>query len=123
MAELLIDIAWGYSAVGAVVAAAFLTVGIGRVSPDARGSYAFRPLLVPGIILIWPAVAVRWWQLEKGAAWGNAQHRPPRLAQEGAAVLLMVLIPVLVFGALLVRQDGPHESAPVRLDGPEEAGQ
>lgn len=120
MGELLVDIAWGYAAVGAAVAAVFLTVGIGRVSPDARGAYAFRPLLVPGVILLWPAVVWRWVALERGAAWGAAQHRPPRVAQEAAALALMVIVPALVFGTLLIRQ-GPGADAPVRLDAPESA--
>lgn len=118
MAALIIEIAWGYTWVGLAVAAVFLTVGIGRVSPDAVGSYVFRPLLVPGIMLLWPAVLLRWWQLERGATWTEAAHRPPRAAQSAAAVLLMILVPVILFGSLLIRQDGPHEAAAVRLDGP-----
>lgn len=114
----IVDIAWAYTAIGAVVAALFLIVGIGRVSPGAVGSYVFRPLLVPGIVLLWPAVLWRWWQLERGAGWTGAAHRPPRRVQSGVAALLIVLIPVIIFGALLIRQDGPHHAAPVRLDAP-----
>jgi hypothetical protein len=54
-----------YAALGAVVALAFLTVGIERVDPAARGAYAFRPLLLPGVILLWPLVLWRWWRLER----------------------------------------------------------
>ena len=45
---------------GAVLAVVFLTIGIDRIDEDARGAYVFRPLLVPGILLIWPLVAWRW---------------------------------------------------------------
>ena len=45
---------WLY--VGAGVAVVFLLFGIDRVSEDARGAYLFRPLLVPGILLLWPLV-------------------------------------------------------------------
>jgi hypothetical protein len=45
---------------GLVVAIAFLSFGIDRVDPAARGAYAVRPLLVPGIVLLWPLVIVRW---------------------------------------------------------------
>lgn len=54
---------WG--GIGLLVAAVFLTVGIDRVEPAARGAYAVRPLLVPGIVLLWPVVLLRWRALEK----------------------------------------------------------
>ena len=53
-----------YGAVGSVLAAAFLLWGIDRVDAAANGAYAFRPLLIPGIVLLWPVVAVRWIVLE-----------------------------------------------------------
>ncbi|HEX3350282.1 MAG TPA: hypothetical protein VHS58_19505 [Acetobacteraceae bacterium] len=49
-----------YAAAGAVLAAAFLLIGLDRIDPAANGSYAFRPLLVPGLIMLWPLVAIRW---------------------------------------------------------------
>jgi hypothetical protein len=52
-----------YLAIGIVLGVAFLFVGIGRVDPAARGAFAFRPLLLPGLTLLWPFVAVRWWSL------------------------------------------------------------
>ncbi|MBO6757587.1 MAG: hypothetical protein JJ902_14740 [Roseibium sp.] len=60
-----------YLMVGALVAVAFLGFGIDRVDPSARGSFAFRPLLVPGICLLWPLVLVRWVALERSA--GDAE--------------------------------------------------
>lgn len=53
-----------YLYIGAGVAAAFLFIGIDRIDPNARGAYAFRPLLIPGICLLWPIVLLRWLQLE-----------------------------------------------------------
>lgn len=47
-------------AVGLAVAVAFLGFGIDRVDSAARGAYAFRPLLLPGIVLLWPLVLWRW---------------------------------------------------------------
>ncbi|MET1412522.1 hypothetical protein ABVF61_09660 [Roseibium sp. HPY-6] len=64
-AELLLELGRWYLMAGGVVAAAFLVFGIDRVEPSARGSYAFRPLLIPGICLIWPLVLYRWFTLEK----------------------------------------------------------
>lgn len=49
-----------YGTVGVLVAAAFLLVGLDRVAPAARGAYAFRPLLMPGLVLLWPLVVFRW---------------------------------------------------------------
>jgi hypothetical protein len=60
VAEQIVHWAMIYGAVGLLVALAFLLWGIDRIDPGAAGSYAFRPLLVPGIVLLWPAVAIRW---------------------------------------------------------------
>ncbi|WP_422378105.1 hypothetical protein [Roseibium sp.] len=65
-ASLLLEIGRYYLMSGGVVAAAFLVIGIDRVEPSARGSYVFRPLLIPGICLIWPLVLYRWLKLERG---------------------------------------------------------
>jgi hypothetical protein len=46
------------------LAVAFLLWGIDRIDPAAAGAYAFRPLLFPGIVLLWPVVALRWLTLE-----------------------------------------------------------
>ena len=64
-ASILIDIGLAYLMAGGVVAALFLVIGIDRVEPSARGSHAFRPLLIPGLCLIWPLVVYRWYVLEK----------------------------------------------------------
>jgi hypothetical protein len=55
-----LSLAWAYGMVGGLVALAFLTLGIERIMPAARGAYAFRPLLVPGLVLLWPIVVWRW---------------------------------------------------------------
>ncbi len=64
-AYFLIEIGRIYLIAGGVVAVLFLVVGIDRVEPSARGSHAFRPLLIPGLCLIWPLVLYRWYVLEK----------------------------------------------------------
>lgn len=53
-----------YGVIGLVVALAFLLVGLDRVDPAARGAYGFRPLLIPGLVLLWPLVLIRWSVLE-----------------------------------------------------------
>jgi hypothetical protein len=56
-----------YLVIGGVVGVAFLFLGIDRIDPAARGSYAFRPLLLPGLAMLWPFVACRWFLLVRGS--------------------------------------------------------
>ena len=56
-------ILWG--APGVIVAVAFLAFGIDRIDSAATGAYAFRPLLLPGLIILWPLVVWRWAVLAK----------------------------------------------------------
>ena len=65
MAELIVQSATVYAAIGALVAVLFLLFGIDRIDPAARGAYAFRPMIAPGIVLLWPVVLVRWAVLER----------------------------------------------------------
>ena len=64
MAAFIVHAAGVYAALGSLLAVAFLLWGIDRIDPAAVGSYAFRPLLFPGIVLLWPVVALRWLMLE-----------------------------------------------------------
>ena len=45
---------------GALVSAAWLTVGVGRVDEAARGAWLFRLIVLPGCVLLWPLVLRRW---------------------------------------------------------------
>ncbi|MEM8813459.1 MAG: hypothetical protein AAGF59_12640 [Pseudomonadota bacterium] len=49
-----------YLWIGLAVAALFLGFGIDRIDSGARGAYAFRPLLIPGIMVLWPLVLAIW---------------------------------------------------------------
>lgn len=51
--------AW-WSGAGLAVALAFLLFGIDRVDEASHGAYAVRPLLLPGLVLLWPVVLWRW---------------------------------------------------------------
>jgi hypothetical protein len=72
MAELIVHAATVYGAIGGVVAALFLLFGIDRIDPAARGAYAFRPMIAPGIVLLWPIVLIRWAVLERRRSKGIA---------------------------------------------------
>jgi hypothetical protein len=60
LAEVIVAAAGGYAVAGLVVGVAFLCLGLDRADPAARGAYAFRPLLLPGLALLWPLVLLRW---------------------------------------------------------------
>jgi hypothetical protein len=64
-AAIIVDCVTAWLAIGILVGVAFLFLGIDRIDPAARGSYAFRPLLLPGLALLWPFVALRWFMLAR----------------------------------------------------------
>lgn len=68
MAAQIVHWAMAYGIAGIVVALAFLLWGLDRIDPAAAGAYAFRPLLFPGVVLLWPVVAIRWVVLERRRA-------------------------------------------------------
>ena len=50
-----------YLAIGLVFALAFVTVGVQRVDPAARGgTWGFRVLILPGAAALWPMLLARW---------------------------------------------------------------
>lgn len=103
MAAVLIQMVTGYGAVGAVVAAVFLVWGIGRIDAAARGTWAFRPLLIPGVVLLWPLVLWRWRQIAARALEPGDRHKPPRRLQDGGGLVFAVVILLLLAGAIGLR--------------------
>jgi len=100
---------------GGVVAAVFLLIGIDRIDEDARGAYVFRPLLIPGILLIWPMVLWRWWVLETGRDKPEARFVPVRKAHGFVAIALAVFVVVTIITGLSIRQQWPADFEPQRL--------
>jgi hypothetical protein len=50
-----------YLVLGVAVAVPFLTLGVGRVDPAAKGApLAFRFLLLPGVVALWPHLLLLW---------------------------------------------------------------
>jgi hypothetical protein len=64
-AGVLVMVLGAYGAIGLVVAVLFLVFAIERMDPAAVGAYAFRPLLIPGLMLLWPLVLARWVRFER----------------------------------------------------------
>ena len=108
---------WAWA--GLAVAAMFLTVGIDRVEPNSKTSFVFRPLLIPGVVILWPLVLWRWVQLETGRDKPLARHRPPRKFHRTAWIVFAIVIPTILVTGLLVRQDGPWERPAVLLEAPQ----
>lgn len=66
-AEVIVWLIGAYGAVGFIVSVPFLLVGIDRFDASAHGSFAFRPILIPGVVVLWPYVLIRWYRLENSA--------------------------------------------------------
>lgn len=105
---------WG--GIGALVALGFLTVGLAQIDEDARGAVAFRPLLIPGILVLWPLVIWRWWILASGRDNWHLRHAPPRRSHGLVAILMGVLIALTLLVSFSIRQYWPAGIAPVQLE-------
>lgn len=118
MTILLLAEIWLYA--GLVVAIVFLAYGIDRVEENSRGAYLFRPLLVPGILLLWPLVLARWAVIETKGYDAIRRDKALRGAHWPVWLVLSFAIPALFVGALLVRQQLPPQGdGAVRLTAPE----
>jgi len=61
IAGTIVVIGAAYAGVGLVFAAAFVTVGAGRIDPSARRApVGFRLLILPGTVALWPLLALHW---------------------------------------------------------------
>lgn len=73
IANTLLTLAGIYLWAGIVVAVVFLSWGIDRVDPSARGACLFRILVAPGVLGLWPLVIVCWGIRERRSA-GSAAN-------------------------------------------------
>ncbi|MEO0957823.1 MAG: hypothetical protein AAFY66_05055 [Pseudomonadota bacterium] len=117
-AATLITLAEGYVLIGAITAAAFLLLGLDRIEPNARGAYAFRALILPGLILVWPLVLWRWYVALRGEV-EIARYRPPLRVQDRMAVALAIAAPLLLVTALGLAPEWPEDATPVLLEAPQ----
>ena len=111
-------IATYYLYAGAAVAAVFLLFGMGRLDENAQGAWIFRPLIVPGVLLIWPLVIWRWAVLRKGEE-KLERHQMPRRTQERAQLAFVIVIPLILAVAWFLRTDPATLAAPILLEAPE----
>ena len=115
MAVNLLTFGMWYLYAGGAVAIVFLTFGLNMMDENARGAWIFRPLLIPGVLLIWPIVLWRWYVLKRGEVLLN-RHRMPRIKQDRITLIFAILIPVIIVVALFSRQDVADLPAPVLLE-------
>ncbi len=108
---------------GALVAAVFLTFGMDRIDEDARGAYVFRPLLIPGVMVIWPLVLWRWYVYASGRDVWQRRYDPPRKSHLAVGMILPAGIALIILAGLTVRQTWPSDTAPERLSAPAEVSQ
>jgi ABC-type branched-subunit amino acid transport system permease subunit len=60
-AEIIVALMGAYTVVGVLFAMAFVTIGIERIDPVAKGATAgFRLIVFPGVALLWPLLMSRW---------------------------------------------------------------
>lgn len=104
--------------IGSAVAALFLLFGIDRIDEDADGAYVFRPLLIPGILLIWPLVLWRWYRLESNTDVWAKRYKPVRSKHLPAALIMAGALTLAIVAGLSVKQTWPADIAPVKLSEP-----
>lgn len=67
-----------YALIGVAFAAAFVSAGIQRIDPQARGSgLGFRLIVLPGAAALWPLLLSRWM---RGRVEPPAERHPHRQA-------------------------------------------
>ena len=60
-AELIVSALGFYAAIGFVFAVLFVTFGVARVDPAARGApWGFRLIILPGTVALWPLMLMKW---------------------------------------------------------------
>ncbi len=78
-AELLVNAATLYVAVGLLFAILYASFGAPRLDPAAeKGTWGFRLLSIPGTVALWPLLAWRWLRREGPPIEDNAHRRAAR---------------------------------------------
>jgi len=113
-AELIVAAGQAWLVVGLGVAVAFLLFGLDRIDASARGAYGFRPLLLPGLVLLWPLVLRRWLAAPAPDLQPPLWRRHKRLH---AAIWagLALLLPAILATALALRQHDLPKPSSVRI--------
>lgn len=101
--------AWLVAGLG--VGVAFLLFGLDRVDASARGAYGFRPLLLPGLVLLWPLVIWRWLEATPADTQPSLKRRHKRAHAAIWSGLALGLTLILGTGLMLRQHDVPASSS------------
>jgi hypothetical protein len=108
---------------GLCVGVSFLLIGLDRVDLSARGAYGFRPLLLPGLVLLWPLVIWRWLDAPRAVTQPSLKHRHKRV-HAAIWIGLALMLPLILGTALMLRRHDVPASSSVRISpAPSEADQ
>ena len=107
----------GYGGIGLAVALGFIVFGLDRTHPAAHGGWAFRPLLLPGLILLWPYILFRW-QRGKRPPPRTEGQKDQRASHTRIWLLLAVVPPLILLGGLILRQGDLLLPPPQQLTAP-----
>ncbi|MGH7491348.1 MAG: hypothetical protein ACREOO_03025 [bacterium] len=70
------NIAAVYLLLGLTFAVFFVIWGAGKIDPAAaEGTMGFRAIIMPGVVLLWPLLAKRWWQGARNPPLERNSHR------------------------------------------------
>lgn len=114
LAFIILTAGHAYAAVGVMAAFVFVAFTLNS-DPAAKGAYAFRPLIIPGLVLLWPLVVARWagwWRRPLERPSGDAVHHLVAWA------CIAVIVPALLVYAFVERRARPLEPATIQLSGP-----
>ena len=76
LARTLVALFAAWVAIGVLFAAAFASVGVGRIDREARsGSFGFRALIFPASVALWPLLLLRWIRASGEAPRERNEHR------------------------------------------------
>jgi len=118
-ATLIVGLAEAWLCTGAAVALCFLFFRLDRLDPGAHDAYAFRFVILPGLMLLWPLVVWRW--LRPGS---DLVPRPPgsRRRHARAWAVLAVILPAILLTGLLLRQNPLPDPPGRRIEIPPAGG-
>jgi hypothetical protein len=116
-----------YLVLGVLFAVAFHAMGAARVDPAVSGGgFFFRALITPGVVALWPLLALRWRKAAGGAPMFGAVHTPVssqglRTFHRRLSLVLLLIVPTVALAGIVFRPGAPPVNADVRSTLPEPA--